>query len=62
MRCTAEQVVVGAGMEYLLSLLAPLLARQNGGGESRLPAREAGAGKQRRGVLLPACGCGRPFC
>ena len=24
-RCTAEQVVVGAGMEYLLSLLAPLL-------------------------------------
>ena len=25
MRCTAEQVVVGAGMEYLLSLLAPLL-------------------------------------
>ncbi len=29
-RCAPEQIVVGAGMEYLLSLLAPLLPAQGG--------------------------------
>ncbi len=29
-RCGAEQIVVGAGVEYLLSLLAPLLPKQGG--------------------------------
>ena len=54
----------GGGCRYGVSAepAGPAPARQNGGGKPRLPAREAGAGKQRRGVLLPACGCGRPFC
>ncbi len=54
-----EQVVVGAGLEYLLGLLAPLLP----GRRWKIPAtpRPAGAGKQRRALLLlPACGRGRP--
>ncbi len=52
----------GGGCRYGVSAepAGPAPARQNGGGKPRLPAREAGAGKQRRGVLLPACGCGRP--
>lgn len=54
----------GGGCRYGVSAepAGPAPARQNGGGKPRLPARKAGAGKQRRGVLLPACGCGRPFC
>ena len=61
-RCTAA--AGGGGCRYGVSAepAGPVPARPNGGGKPRLPAREAGAGKQRRGVLLPACGCGRPFC
>ena len=58
-QCDPEQLVVGAGLEYLLGLLAPLLP---GPAAWRLPAtpRPAGAGKQRRALPLPAGGRGRP--
>ena len=59
-QCGAHQVVVGAGLEYLLGLLAPLL---HGTAAVETPGypRFAGAGKHRHALLLPARGRGRPF-
>lgn len=58
-QCAPEQIVVGAGLEYLLGLLAPLLPGP-AAVDARLPPRPAGAGEQRRALPLPAGGWGRP--
>ena len=66
----------GAGIEYLLSLLAPLLPGPAAGGGPGLPPGQAGAGKQRpalpadpggrkgdcRWPALAALGCGGVLC
>ena len=57
-RCGAHQIVVGAGLEYLLGLLAPLLPGPAAVGITRLPAGQTGAGKQRGVLPLPAGGPG----
>ena len=58
-QCDPEQLVVGAGLEYLLGLLAPLLPGPAAVETPGYPA-PAGAGKQRRALPLPAGGRGRP--
>ena len=55
-QCGPHQIVVGAGLEYLLGLLAPLLPGPGGGN-----AGLAGAAEQRCALLLPTGGRGRPF-
>ncbi len=60
-RCGAHQIVVGAGLEYLVGLLARLLGGAAAVENPGYPPRKAGAGKQRRGLLLSAGGRGWTF-
>ena len=60
-QCGPHQIVVGAGLEYLLGLLAPLLPGPAAVETPGYPPCFAGAAEQRCALLLPTGGRGRPF-